>query len=327
MKKFLFLNLVLPCSIPFILHAQGTRNLVIVEMGTGTWCQACPGGALGADDLYDSGASVGIVEYHFDDDYSTTATHDRISYLGIHAYPTAIFDGANPLTGGAIYTSLYPAYLPRYQAALAAPTPFNTSAAWLQNGNAIDVAFTIHQVGAYSGTGLRMQALLTESHIAHNWMVLDEVNFVCRSMHPDANGTPITIAQGDSITQHFSMAIDAAWDPAHLRLLIWLEDSLTHEIFNGNSLSLAAPTATAPPAPGDWAVHPNPSQGIFTLHSPQGGNEQATLSICDLQGHILLSHPIAAHDHTMDLTAFPPGIYLLQLQSARGRWQQKLIKL
>ena len=31
------------------------RDKVIVEIGTGTWCQYCPGSAMGADDLIANG--------------------------------------------------------------------------------------------------------------------------------------------------------------------------------------------------------------------------------------------------------------------------------
>ena len=43
--------------------AQATRNDVILEVATGTWCQYGPGAALSADELFNSGAHVGIVEH------------------------------------------------------------------------------------------------------------------------------------------------------------------------------------------------------------------------------------------------------------------------
>ena len=74
MKKFtLMFALVaaLTLGVKINASAQATRHAVIVEIGTGTWCQYCPGAALGADDLHASASRVGIVEHHDSDPYET----------------------------------------------------------------------------------------------------------------------------------------------------------------------------------------------------------------------------------------------------------------
>ncbi len=40
------------------------REMVVLEIGTGTWCTYCPGSQMGADDLVINGCSVAVVEYH-----------------------------------------------------------------------------------------------------------------------------------------------------------------------------------------------------------------------------------------------------------------------
>ena len=115
--------------------AQATRTAVILEIATGTWCQYCPGAALGADDLHASSASVGIVEHHDSDPYTTPDAIARYdTYYGVTGFPTAFFDGANSVVGGNHTQSMYSSYLPKYTAAMAAPTPYGITATWTQNG-------------------------------------------------------------------------------------------------------------------------------------------------------------------------------------------------
>ena len=57
MKKLLlsFLTLI---TIAFTVNAQVSRQMVLVEIGTGTGCGYCPGAAMGLHDLYTNGDPV-----------------------------------------------------------------------------------------------------------------------------------------------------------------------------------------------------------------------------------------------------------------------------
>ena len=92
MKKLMF---IIGLVIMFTLLAaqQVPRDKVVVEIGTGGWCQYCPGAAMGADDLVANGHEVAIIENHNGDPYATTFSNARNSYYNITGYPTAFFDG------------------------------------------------------------------------------------------------------------------------------------------------------------------------------------------------------------------------------------------
>jgi hypothetical protein len=223
-----------------LLSAQGVRQDVILEVATGTWCQYCPGAAMGADELAAGGANVGVVEHHNGDVYTTPATDARNTYYNVQGFPTAWFDGGNELVGGSHTQTLFPSYQQRYNTAMAAPTPFDLDVTWIQVGPNIEVTVHIDQPGAYSAGNLRMQAALTESEIMVNWQGMNKCDFVNRAMYPDANGTAITISQGGpTVTQTFSMAIDPGWVQQEMELVVWIENSSTHEIFNGKMLPLS----------------------------------------------------------------------------------------
>ena len=68
MRKF-FLLFPLFITIVMVNAQQVDRDKVVVEIATGTWCQYCPGAAMGAEDLLANGKEVAIVEYHGGDEY------------------------------------------------------------------------------------------------------------------------------------------------------------------------------------------------------------------------------------------------------------------
>jgi hypothetical protein len=230
--------------------AQASRHAVILEIATGTWCQYCPGAALGADDLHASPAMIGIVEHHDSDPYSTPETVARYdTYYGVTGFPTAFFDGGNDVVGGSHTQSMYPNYLQKYNTAIAVATPYELTATWVQNGASIDVTVNASQVGAATSSAMRVQAVLTESHIAVNWQGLSECNFVNRDMYPDAGGQAVTLTNGGPAqTLTFTMPIDPTWVQNEMELVVWIEDGSTKQIFNGRYMPLAVAAFTNDPS-------------------------------------------------------------------------------
>ena len=99
MKKILFTFTIVFFAIALFAQ-QVSRDKVILEIGTGTWCGFCPGAAMGADDLVDSACDVAVIEYHNGDAFSNTYSNARNNYYNIPGYPTAYFDGVLEYSGG-----------------------------------------------------------------------------------------------------------------------------------------------------------------------------------------------------------------------------------
>ena len=122
---------ILFCFISLGLMSQPVaRQKVILEIGTGTWCQYCPGAAMGADELIENGCQVGVIEYHNGDSFTNDASNARNSYYGVSGYPTAHFDGVLEYVGGSNTQSMYPSYLPLYQERIAIPCDFTVAIFW-----------------------------------------------------------------------------------------------------------------------------------------------------------------------------------------------------
>ena len=115
MKNLLF-SFVVTFLFSFPATAQEVeREMVILEIGTGTWCPYCPGSAMGADELVENGHDVAVIEYHNGDSYVTGSGTSRLNYYGISSFPTAYFDGTSSVAGGSDTNSMYSTYLPHYE--------------------------------------------------------------------------------------------------------------------------------------------------------------------------------------------------------------------
>jgi hypothetical protein len=218
---------------------QVPRDKVIVEIGTGTWCQYCPGAAMGADDLIANGHEVAIIEYHNGDDYANTYSNARNNYYQVPGYPTANFDGRNPVVGGSNTESMYPSYLPRVNSRLAVLSSFTIAVegthTCLTDFNA---HITLEKTGSNSSTALKLHVVVTESHIEKFWQGMEELNYVCRLMAPNQSGTTVSFAGGDTQEFDIPFVVDPSWVPEECEVVIFLQDNTTKEILQGTKLAL-----------------------------------------------------------------------------------------
>jgi len=238
MKKTFLLSLILVLSVS--LAAQRvSRDKVVLEIATGTWCPYCPGAAMGADELIENGHDVAVIEYHNGDPYANVYSNARNAYYNVSGYPTAHFDGLNPYVGGSSTQSLYGPYLSRVNQRLAIPSDFTIDVSGEHMGlSEWDITVDVEKVSTYNGTNLRLHAVITESHIEDSWQGMDELNFVCRLMVPNQNGTAISFSGGNTIQEELQFTIDEEWDPVHCELVVFIQDNSTKEILQGTKMAL-----------------------------------------------------------------------------------------
>jgi len=209
------------------------RDMVVVEIGTGTWCQYCPGAAMGADDLVENHHRAAIVENHNGDAYVNNYSNARNSYYGITGYPTANFDGANPSVGGSNTTSLYPSYRTKVNARLAVPSNYTITATGNHVGLVYNVAVTVTQLTPDTNTNIKLHAVLTESGIQQNWQGQTHLEFVQRLMAPDQFGTAVDFSMGASQTANLTFTALPAWNAEEFEFVFFLQNNTTKEILQG----------------------------------------------------------------------------------------------
>ncbi len=225
---------------------QVQRNKVIVEIGTGTWCQYCPGAAMGADDLIANGKQVAVIENHNGDSYANPYSNARNSYYGITGYPTAYFDGGNAVVGGDHTQSMYNYYLPKYNQRIVINSSFTIQLYGTNAGNNYNVIVVLTKVATYTGPNPVLQFALTQSNIAQNWQGMTELNYVERLMAPNQNGTTINFTTGDVQVVILSFTKNSAWPTADCELVAFLQNNTSKEILQGMKVALndllSAPT-------------------------------------------------------------------------------------
>ena len=239
MKKILILVAVIFISVNFISAQQVEREMVILEIGTGTWCQYCPGAAMGADDLIENGHDVAVVEYHGGDDYENSYSLSRISYYGMTGYPTAKFDGILTVPGGSSTQSLYSSYLPKYNQRKAILSSFTLAVEGANSGLELyDINVSIEKVAEYTGDNLVLHAVLTESHIEEFWQGQPELNFVERLMIPNQYGTILDFSQSNTLEIPLQFIKAADWNYEHCELVLFVQNKNSKEILQAKKVNI-----------------------------------------------------------------------------------------
>jgi PKD repeat protein len=217
------------------------RNVVVLEIGTGTWCQYCPGASNAADQMIAEGKSVAVIENHNGDIYANTYSNTRNSYYSISGYPTGKFDGTLTYEGGLPCPTgnVYGDYMSLYEQRIAAPSPVNICFSGTHVGNSYTIQVSVDKLSAITATDLRLHLVLTESDIAENWQgCMTEVNFVNRLMVPSVNGTSFSFSSGDNFSTSLTFDVDPTWVASNCELVAFVQNYSSKEIYNGVKSSL-----------------------------------------------------------------------------------------
>jgi hypothetical protein len=215
------------------------RDYVVVEVGTGTWCQYCPGAALGVDDMIANDLRAAIIEYHNGDTFTNTYSNQRNSYYNITGFPSAFFDGGLSVVGGDHTESMYSYYLPKYNQRIAVNSAFTITLDGHIDGDTYTINATVTKVETSTATNLYLRAALTESDISFNWQGQTRLDYVERDMYPNATGTAISFTGGDTQTVTYTFSLNSAWVRNNCELVVFLQNNSTKEIYQGTKYKLA----------------------------------------------------------------------------------------
>lgn len=241
------ISLVLLLLATFSFMVAVPREMVIVEIGTGTWCPYCPGASMGAHDLIANGHNVAVVKYHNGDAYANTFSNARNAYYGITSYPTAKFDGVLEAVGGSNNQSLYSNYLPKVNQRLAIPSHYSIVAGEGEISNGVmTLPVTITKVENDTNTNVVLHSSITESNIAFNWQGQNRLDNVTRVMAPNQSGTPVSLGTGESTTVNLTFNISPQWQLPNLELVLWLQNVTSKEVLQGKKYSVPGITGAFP---------------------------------------------------------------------------------
>jgi hypothetical protein len=299
-----------------------TRNLVLMEGGTGLWCGYCPGAAMGLRDLIDvNHKNACAIEYHSGDSLEVTASTNRIAYYNITGFPTVIADGKLSVVGGNATTSMYASYLPMYDTRYQMPAFHNLNVDLIETTpNNYTATIVVEQTFEAWASGQKLFAALTESNLPISWGNQTEVDFCCRGMYPDANGTTLDFSTQtkDTIVLNFSTA-------GHVKnnceFVVFVQHVASKEVTQTMKIDLSSIVGIQELQGKKISMYPNPAQDYVTLLTSGKGNAD----IFDITGKLVLSVPLFASAQSIDISGLSKGIYVVKVNNSDNNFTSKLV--
>ncbi|MCF6171519.1 MAG: T9SS type A sorting domain-containing protein [Bacteroidales bacterium] len=302
--------------------AGGTdRNLVLVEIGTGAWCQFCPGSAMGADDLVEEGHPVAVIEYHNGDEFETTQSMDRIGYYNLSGYPTAWFDGGNAVAGGSQTESMYPTYAPIVDNRETDPSWFELEldVEVAARATDFDVSVTATKIYDYQGTNMSIFLVLTESNIPRNWFGMTEMDYVCREMYPGSDGTPTTFELDVPVAIDYSVSVP--YELSNCELVAFVQDVDTKEVMQSTKVNLGQVVGMEEMGEQYTRIYPNPASDIVVVET---ASAMKHIRIYNISGQQVYELSLDQNKVDLNIDFLNPGMYLVELETENGSSMQKL---
>lgn len=244
------------------------REMVILEIGTGTWCVYCPGAQMGGEDLVNNGHSVTVIEHHgpeiSSDPFANTYSVARIDYYGISGYPTAVFDGVDYFVGGDNTQSMYQNYLPIYQNRKALMSAFSVDIFGTNSGLDYNILVKLNRLANIPPTwnNLVVHLVLTETDIPFSWQGQTQVDYCQRLMIPNENGTAVDLINNSYIEVPLSFNKNSAWVTEKCQLSAFIQNLNTKEILQGDKV---------------WLTELQPVPVELTSFTAQASSEGVTL--------------------------------------------------
>ena len=308
-----------------VIEGGVTRELVLMEEFTGTWCGYCPGAAMGLRDLIDVNKKEAVaIAYHNGDPYVNPSATARENYYSVDAFPTMVVDGngdgSSRIEGGNATQSMYPSYLPLYEKRYANPGFHTVDLSVVYIGGddykvSIDVEETFNAF-----TPLKLHAVLTESNIPKVWLNQTELDFVCRAMYPDANGTVVDFTANNPQSFTFDVSLKG-YEHNNCEFVVFLQDDVTREVTQASRFEFASMVGTKELSGIDISVYPNPASDYFNLLSDGNGR----FELFNMEGKMILSEYINSSSHLVDVSGFNAGVYIVKYSGKESTYFKKLI--
>ncbi len=299
------------------------RNFVVLEIATGTWCGYCPGASMGAHDLMEQGYDVAVIKYHNGDPFENEYSTNRNNYYGVTGYPTAIFDGIDRKVGGSSNSSLFPSYLEYYENRMEVVSYFTLDANALNTSdNHWSLTVNAEMVYPSVNKDFALHVAITESHIQHNWLNQTEINNTVRMMVPNANGTALNFAGGNTHQVELNFDLSSEYVLENCELIVFLQNVTTKEIVQATKAAME-PISMVEVGQGIISrIYPNPASSFVNV-STNGQN--GVLTIMDIQGRVIQSLQLNGTNQLVDISKLTQGMYLFVVKSEQATQTHKVI--
>jgi len=225
----------------FYTYMSNSRDIVLFEMGTATWCSLCPKADDFVESYIEGDSSIAYIAYHANDDFSYGATSNRNDYYYYYmeGFPTIVFDGIYSVLGfGPNAENLYENnYKRRKNTKTGVDIELKSN---ISNGG-FDINVKVSKLAPFYNKNTVVHLVVTESNIPKIWKNKTKLNHVCRRMLPDEFGAKVDMIENDVIELNYFFAPDESWDSENLEVVAFIQDNDTKEVLNTTKLKLKNP--------------------------------------------------------------------------------------
>ena len=277
---------------------------------------------MGLRDLIEvNNKNATAIEYHSGDTYEIPASVARINYYNITGFPTVVADGILTASGGNATTSLYTTYLPMYEQCIALPSFHNVNMTIVEtSANNYTATITVDQTFAAFSSGLKLHAALTESNIPVTWGNQTEVDYVCRGMFPNENGTDLDFSSQptQTVTLNFSTT---GFVKNNCEFVVFVQHNPTKKVTQVAKIDMSSVLGIDEFNGKKISTYPNPASSYVMVLTSGKGN----LDIFDISGKLMYSTTIFNPTQVIDISGLNKGVYILRVSNSENNFTEKLV--
>ncbi|MEY3048534.1 MAG: hypothetical protein RL365_572 [Bacteroidota bacterium] len=325
---------------------------VVIEEGTGTWCQWCPRGAVAMDYMVNTYPNdfIGIA-VHNGDPMTVAEYDDAANFSG---YPSSNVDRA--LLGQSVSQN---AFISHYNARKDLIVPAGMSVAASGSGNSVSIVATATFRTPVAAANYRLGVIVTEDGVTGTTSGYNQANayagggngamggyeslpnpvpaaqmvynhvgrYLLGGYNGQVNSVPAVITDGQVVNYTFNYTIPATSTRANMHAVAVLIDQSNGEIVNAIQGSLSGASLSEVETIG-MEVYPNPANDVVNVKFLGNGGDYQ-ISITDLAGRQVASSFLVnangAQSVTLPIAEFSAGNYLVTISKDGASYTQNLI--
>jgi Outer membrane protein Omp28/Secretion system C-terminal sorting domain len=313
--------------------AQGYKRYPTLEHFTNTWCSSC------------ASRNPAMFTYlnGFAGQYHHMSIHPSIPYAGCELYKHNTVENTARKTYYSVASTPSVYMNGSYVSASTLLPPASFTTALLQKSAlGIQVTETTGATRQATVTIHRSGGLLpgTQNYVLHVAVLEKTLNYaspngeqvhhnVFRKFLTPTAGLAYTppATDGGNTVNTFTYSMDAAWNPAEIYLIAFVQNTGSKDILNSGTRFDNFSVDTNEPIAVDAQVQitPNPVEDNLTIHS---ANTIQSVKVLSMQGRII-AEQVEVQDTAVQLDAinWKSGIYIVQVRTNKGIKTEKVIKI
>jgi len=301
---------------------QTTTNFPLYEEFTSSTCGPCA--VFNRDAMGPFMAAhpneIAVIKYQMDwpgsgDPYFTDEGATRRFYYGVNGVPWLVI-------GGTEYDITTAALNAGYAAETGKQSFFEIQADFSINGSNIIIN---ENIIPYVSGSFKVHTVVIEKETTGNVGSNGETHFenVMMKMLPDASGQTVNFVSNQQYTNTFTFDMSSTHveELSDLAVVIFIQFNDTKEVMQSLYLETPTSVSTDETVFDNISIYPNPSTGFLNIKT----DKEINVSVTNIMGKTIISNRQVLNNHTLDLSSFANGVYLLKINDANKTGVKKII--